>query len=344
MVVGSGRYAAAFSKNVRSTTPVYARPRILSLEEPSVDVALSFLSADTGTARALADRLSQHLSVFIYERAQEDIAGTDGMETFRAQFRSKSRINVILLRRGYGQTPWTRVELAAIQERALADGWDTVVVVALEKIPEVPKWLPTSRIYASVHEFGVEGVAAVITARARDAGAPDRRESPEELGARLARAAQAERNLIEFSWSAQGIAAARTEALAILKRIRTTLSAAAAADETLRFRASLAADQLIAILGTHSLSVYWEAESATAVGGTSLVVIHYDGLLKLPSDTASPGRRAVDKETYFFIPEASSGGSWHWQRYRTELARFSSDDAADDITRRFLQYALARED
>ena len=51
--------------------------------EPQYDVAISFLSKDEPTAAALRDRLSECLSVFFYPRNQEQLAGTDGLETMR---------------------------------------------------------------------------------------------------------------------------------------------------------------------------------------------------------------------------------------------------------------------
>jgi hypothetical protein len=40
------------------------------------DVALSFFARDVGFARQLYERLSQDLSVFLYERAQDEVSVT----------------------------------------------------------------------------------------------------------------------------------------------------------------------------------------------------------------------------------------------------------------------------
>src|SRR5690348_6752618 len=95
------------------------------------DVAFSFLKEDLTLATRFADALAP-LTSFVFVRMQEDLAGTDGQESFRAAFRFDSRLNVVLLRAGWGATPWTRVEEMAIQERCLHDGWDRLLVINID--------------------------------------------------------------------------------------------------------------------------------------------------------------------------------------------------------------------
>jgi hypothetical protein len=68
------------------------------------DVAISFLSGDEPLARSLYDALSENLKVFVYSQKQEQIAGRDGLEVFREAFFSQSRMQVVLYRKGWGQT------------------------------------------------------------------------------------------------------------------------------------------------------------------------------------------------------------------------------------------------
>jgi hypothetical protein len=56
-------------------------------------VALSFLSRDESIASALYNRLSEGLAVFFYPRNQEELAGTDGLESMRRPFLDDSRNN-----------------------------------------------------------------------------------------------------------------------------------------------------------------------------------------------------------------------------------------------------------
>ncbi|MGD0497977.1 MAG: hypothetical protein ABSC23_06025 [Bryobacteraceae bacterium] len=68
--------------------------------QPKYDVAISFLSADESTAAALHSSLSVGLEVFFYPRRQEELAGTNGLESMRAPFLSESRIVISIGIRG----------------------------------------------------------------------------------------------------------------------------------------------------------------------------------------------------------------------------------------------------
>ena len=68
-------------------------------------VAISFLSQDEPLALELYGRLSQQLAVFVYSKKQEDLAGTNGIDSFRVAFGSQARLIVVLYRDGWGETP-----------------------------------------------------------------------------------------------------------------------------------------------------------------------------------------------------------------------------------------------
>src|SRR3978361_2041749 len=114
--------------------------------EPIYDVAISFLARDQSIAGALADRLSETLKVFYFPRAQEALAGTDGLESMRTPFVSDSRIAVILCREPWGETEWTRLEESAIKDGCLQRGWPTLLFVQLDKAGKLPVWLPHTHV------------------------------------------------------------------------------------------------------------------------------------------------------------------------------------------------------
>ena len=139
-------------------------------DDPKYDVAISFLAKDEATAKALADKLEAGgLSVFFFPRNQEELAGTNGMETMREPF-FNSRVNVILFQTPWGQTPWTRVEQTAATERCLEKGWDSLMFVQLDKTSTVPKWLPRTHVRYALHAYGIEQLVGAIKARAQEQG------------------------------------------------------------------------------------------------------------------------------------------------------------------------------
>ena len=74
------------------------------------DVAISFLSRDEPLAVKLHNELREYLQVFVYSKRQEELAGTDGLESFRKTFLSDSKLVVVLYRNGWGKTRWTAIE------------------------------------------------------------------------------------------------------------------------------------------------------------------------------------------------------------------------------------------
>jgi hypothetical protein len=90
----------------------------MSDDNKKFDVAISFLLKDEPLALQLHSRLSEIFDVFVYSKNQEELAGTDGLESFRQIFRHNSSLVVVLYRDEWGKTRWTRVEEAAIKDRA----------------------------------------------------------------------------------------------------------------------------------------------------------------------------------------------------------------------------------
>jgi hypothetical protein len=143
------------------------------------DVAFSFLAQDLTLTTKFADALAP-LTSFVFARKQEDLAGTDGQESFRAAFRFDSRLNVVLLRAHWGQTPWTRVEEAAIQERCLKDGWEHLLVVNLDGSAP-PKWIPAVNLYLDLQTFPFEQAVGAIKRQAQQLGSNVKAQSPADL-------------------------------------------------------------------------------------------------------------------------------------------------------------------
>ncbi len=177
----------------------------------SYDVAISFLSADVDLAQALADKLSKDLRVFIYTDRQEDVAGTNGLESFTQVFRSETHLAVILYRDGYGQTPWTGVERSAIEERFLAEGAEFLFILMLDDEATPLPWFPATKIRFSLPAFGVEQALGAIKARALEQGAEPHRETPAERAKRAADRIAFDQETASLERSERGVAEVRAE-------------------------------------------------------------------------------------------------------------------------------------
>jgi hypothetical protein len=137
--------------------------------ENSLDVAISFLAKDEPFAAELYARLEQTLKVFFFPRQQDELAGTDGLESMRTPF-LESRVAVVLFRQPWGETPWTRVEETAIKDRCLAKGWKSLLFVTLDKASPLPVWLPNTHIRFSSQDYPLEELVGAIKVRVQENG------------------------------------------------------------------------------------------------------------------------------------------------------------------------------
>lgn len=142
----------------------------MSLEHPKYDVAISFLAGDQKIAEGLYGELSKTLEVFYYPKSQEQLAGTDGMESMRAPFLEDSHLMVVLYREGWGNTRWTAVEERAIKDRCFDEGWNHLFFIALDRSSPLPKYLPDYRVRFNWEDFGLQQAAGAIKARVLEAG------------------------------------------------------------------------------------------------------------------------------------------------------------------------------
>ena len=147
-----------------------AKPALTVIStDPKYDVAISFLAKDELIAKELYDRLSEVLKVFYFPHNQEDLVGTNGLESMREPF-FDSRVVVVLYRDPWGKTPWTGVEETAIGERCLKQGWPGLVFVNLDLTSATPKWVPTTHVRFGMLAYGMEGLVGVIKARVQEHG------------------------------------------------------------------------------------------------------------------------------------------------------------------------------
>jgi hypothetical protein len=143
---------------------------LISDQEPIYDVALSFLYQDLALAQAFYDELSKELEVFFFPHNQEELAGSDGLESMRKPFRSQSRLNVVLYRQEWGKTPWTGVEEVAVKESCLATSYKTIFFFVIEPTSSIPTWLPETHVRFNFADFTLEQAVGAIKARVQERG------------------------------------------------------------------------------------------------------------------------------------------------------------------------------
>src|ERR1039457_1716459 len=138
-------------------------------ETPQTDVAISFLVEDIALAQALRDKLSEGLRVFFYPHTQEDLSGTNGLESMREPFLN-SRINVVMYRERWGNTPWTGVEAAAILDSCLKNAFRNLFFFVVHPSSILPGWLPNTHIRFNYGEFTLDQAVGAIKLRVQERG------------------------------------------------------------------------------------------------------------------------------------------------------------------------------
>jgi hypothetical protein len=132
------------------------------------DIALSLCKEDTDFARNLVRQLNPGLKVFYYENNQEDIISQSGPEIFGKVFK-EARVVVILSRKEWSETFYTKIEMHSINDRTRTEGYDYLVVIPM--VPnEIPVWYPKTMIYADPLNITLEVIANIVEYKVAERG------------------------------------------------------------------------------------------------------------------------------------------------------------------------------
>jgi hypothetical protein len=265
------------------------------------DVAFSFTSEDEPLANDLNDLLQDAFNTFIYSKKQEEIAGTDGEQSFGDVFGRDARFVVVLFRSTWGTTPWTRIEQTAIRNRAFNDGYDFTLFLPTEASATLPPWVPKNRLWIGLERWGLKGAASVIEARVRDAGGTPRVESPLERAARLKRVMDFETERKAFLGSEAGVKAALQEVEKLIETLATV-------SETIKAKTDLSIsvkkDRLwIDLCAGHGcLGLCWHGFFSNTLDDSHLELGFWNGTPLRPGRSYIPGRepRKIHGDKFIF--------------------------------------------
>jgi len=263
------------------------------------DVAFSFLAEDEGLATSINDLVKDRQITFIYSEKQKELAGTDGEKTFNRVFGSEARIVFVLYRKGWGETPWTRIEETAIRNRAYEKGYDFVVFALLDKASSSPEWLPITKIWVGIDRWGIEGAASVIEARVEEAGGEPKEETTESRVARIRKEIGAEKEKKSFLNSFEGLNAAKEEISNLFAELEKVV---ASEDDELQIAS--AAKECAIYGGGFSVYLNWSHTYNNALEGSGLSLSLFHGSVPIRGKRSSPfekPRRIEDIEFQFDI-------------------------------------------
>lgn len=301
------------------------------------DIALSFLSKDEPLATELHDRLSENLDVFVYSKKQEDVAGTDGLESFRAVFRNDCLMVVVLYRNGWGKTRWTRVEEDAIKERCFDEGWDNLFFIMVDESSTPPKWLPKSNIRLNLNDYGVEQAVGAIKGRLQELGGKLKKESALTRAKILEHQSNFREEKKSLFCSEEGVNSVLSEVGKVFKEIEKL---SAEIMERTKFEYLVGHNGSKCVITNRvlmvTLNLYWIPYARNRVEGSKLIVIEAHGTMSLPGENKRFLRQPKILSEHEFVPDYTPGKAWCWRESGIQAQNLSSGELADYCSRLFL--------
>lgn len=295
------------------------------------DIAFSFLAQDEPLAEQLNSLLGDRFTTFLYSKAQERVAGTDGELTFGTVFEAEARLVAVLFRAGWGETAWTRIEQTAIRNRGYEEGYDFATLVNLDKSAP-PRWLPKARIWVDVDRYGIEAVAAILEARIAEAGGEPGDNSALGQARRMEvqRRQASERAVLLHSEN--GVKLANAEFLQLAAEIRRVCDQLqAAGHEQIQIRTSN--DGCLLYLRGVSLSLAWQLQWANVLDHSTLHLMLWRGTV----DTDFGAKRADLRSHREFDFDVLANKEPRWRERPTGGRAWSSAQLADDCVKVLLR-------
>jgi TIR domain len=288
----------------------------MPIEHPKYDVAISFLSRDEPKAEAIYWKLSEGLQVFFFPRGQEELVGTDSLESMRKPFFDGSRVMLVLYREAWGKTPWTRVEHAAIKEACRLYGLRRLFFIVLDEETALPLWLPQYFVCFNFEDYGLEQIVGAIKARVQENGGQYLPLTPRKRAEKF-KADELFRQDKSRMDSEQGRAAIFNSVVRLFQEIDQQCEIINA-QGYLQIRCG--ADLKIQVCGMTNgavgLTVSWQQPYPNVLDGSSLLIRQYRGGLILPDEGAGPidldPTRLVGEAKY--LPDLSLAREYGWRQ------------------------------
>lgn len=319
----------------------------MALDNPKYDVAISFLAADEAIAAELNRQLSETMDIFFFPKRQEELAGTDGMESMRKPFYQDSRLMVVLFRHLWGKTRWTAIEELAIKDACFNGEWNRLFFVALDRTSTLPGWLPPHYVRYNWEDFGPEQVVGVIKARVlENGGKPSPMTAMKQ--AELFRQEEEYRGARNSIESQPGVPAVQAEAKTLLEAVKAKcdeIRDAGHADLDCEVDATQLPRGLGCIVTNRQVSLvaWWDQPYINTIRhGAALHVREFNGPLILPSEKGKmyPVRAKLVEDT-IYRPDISRTRELGWSLNDSNDI-VASSKLADEIVVRFLRLVEKR--
>lgn len=307
-------------------------------QEPIYDVAISFLYQDLALAQCLYDELSKELKVFFFPRNQEELAGSDGLESMREPFRNQSRLNVVLYRSKWGETPWTGVEEVAVKESCLATSFKSIFFFEIEPTSQIPTWLPDTHVRFNFANFPLDQAIGAIKARVQERGGHFEPMTPAKKVALLQIEDEYQRDRRQMS-SQDGIQKVQQNVELLFTEVGQQLEDVNATDH-LRIEHQIQKQgsmDRFCLLGMQRLgmSIIWEPPYVNELVDASLIVCELnENAIVRPGYTRLQEPDVLRRQKY--VPDLSRLRTYVWRTDQSREEMITSKDLAEKLILQFL--------
>lgn len=300
------------------------------------DVAFSFLAQDESLATALNDLLQDRLQTFLYSKRQEELAGTDGEQSFGKVFSEEARCVVVIYRTGWGETPWTRIEETAIRNRAFDEGYDFVLFIPLDG-SGVPRWLPKAQLWLGLDRWGKKGAASVIEARVQEQGGETRQESVEDRARRLKRSLDFKEARKRYLGSGKAVADANAEFEALTSEILRHIEVIKKAMESEKYLTKSKGPEFVVLGPQNAMGLYWRCRYSNTLDDSEFEAALYKGHPPMwgVQTIGQPTRRESFKADFDLLASDQPG----WTPRCAEKRQFLTAEFAEYLVKWFMDDA-----
>jgi len=290
-------------------------------------------------AQALYDELGKGLEVFFFPRNQEELAGSDGLESMREPFRSQSRLNVVLYRPKWGNTPWTGVEEVAVKESCLATSYKSIFFFVIEPTSEIPIWLPETHVRFNFADFTLEQAVGAIKARVQERGGHFRPMTPSRKVALLRVEEEYQRDRRQIS-SQEGIQKIQQNVELLFAEIAAQLegvnaSGHLAIDHQLKVRDGDIEQYCLLGMQRLGMSVLWFQRYSGMLDDAGLIVRELnENAILAPGYMRLQQPEVIREEKY--VPDVSRIREYVWKSEKGKGEMVTSKDLATKLVLQFL--------
>jgi hypothetical protein len=321
-----------------SKAAVAAKSVGMKTTDPTYDVAISFLVADEKTASQIKSGLAG-LNVFFYPHNQEELVGTNGIESMREPFLA-ARVNVILFRERYGNTPWTGVELSAIQDSCLKTRFQSLVFAQLDKDDQKPLWLPDTHIRCVLGDFTLDQLVGAIKLRVQERGGQVVKASPLELAKRLRAEELLRQDERKFfrddpfikETAAEVVDELMKELIAQVEGIKVEVGS----QWTCGYESEGAGVRGVLRYGRVGLEVWWRQIYTNVMEDVALECTEYNGALVLRSENRVPYYEPQKLGQKKYYPTLNMGREMRWIEKSKPEQLTSNGDVVEKVIEQFL--------